>query len=175
MVRKGENMKNTRFALILFVVIMLMVSACGGGQSATATSASTSTPRPTLVATVDLLMGVTLEVGKNAALGSFLVDDKGMTFYLYTKDTTNTPTCYDACTDTWHPVLSSRKPVGGIGITYSKLGITSRTDGTSQVTYNGWPLYYYANDKAAGDVTGQGVDSAWYVISPDGDQITTAP
>jgi|WetSurMetagenome_2_1015567.scaffolds.fasta_scaffold762720_1 predicted lipoprotein with Yx(FWY)xxD motif len=168
-------MKNTRFALILLVVIMLMVSACGGGgQSAPETSATT-TPRPTLVATVELLIGVTVDIGKNSTLGSYLMNEKGMTFYLYTKDTPNTPACYDECTATWRPVLTGRKPVGGIGIDYSKLGLATRTDGTTQATYNGWPLYFYSGDTAKGDVKGQGVDNSWYVISPDGEQITTAP
>jgi predicted lipoprotein with Yx(FWY)xxD motif len=53
----------------------------------------------------------------------------------------------------------------------SKFGTTKRTDGTTQVTYNGWPLYYFAKDKAPGDVTGQGVGSVWYVVSAAGDKV----
>jgi predicted lipoprotein with Yx(FWY)xxD motif len=55
----------------------------------------------------------------------------------------------------------------------SKLGTATRKDGSSQVTYNGWPLYYYAKDKAPGDVTGQDVGSVWYVVSAAGDKVTT--
>ena len=49
--------------------------------------------------------------------------------------------------------------------------MTERTDGTSQVTYNGWPLYYYAKDMAAGDTTGQEAGEKWYLISPGGEEI----
>jgi len=50
------------------------------------------------------------------------------------------------------------------------LGTITRADGTVQVTYNGWPLYYYASDKASGDVMGEGVGNVWYVITPEGMQ-----
>ena len=55
----------------------------------------------------------------------------------------------------------------------SLLGTTERTDGTVQVTYNGWPLYYYEKGKAPGDVTGQDVGGVWYVVSAEGNQIAT--
>jgi predicted lipoprotein with Yx(FWY)xxD motif len=53
----------------------------------------------------------------------------------------------------------------------SKFGTITRTDGTTQVTYNGWPLYYFDKDKQAGDITGEGVGSVWYLISPTGDKV----
>jgi predicted lipoprotein with Yx(FWY)xxD motif len=68
--------------------------------------------------------------------------------------------------------LTTGDPVAGDGIDASKLGTTTRTDGTVQVTYNGWPLYYYVKDAQAGDVVGQGVGSVWYVISPAGEMVT---
>ena len=110
-----------------------------------------------------------VNVGKDAKLGSILVDDKGMTLYLFTKDTPNTSTCYDKCATAWPPLLTTGNAVGGSGLDASKFGTTTRTDGTTQVTYNGWPLYYFAKDLKAGDVTGQGVGTVWFVISPTGD------
>jgi predicted lipoprotein with Yx(FWY)xxD motif len=53
----------------------------------------------------------------------------------------------------------------------SKFSTITRTDGTTQVTYNGWPLYYYAKDQQAGDTTGEGVGSVWYLVSPTGDKV----
>jgi predicted lipoprotein with Yx(FWY)xxD motif len=120
-------------------------------------------------------MGTTVSVGKTDTLGSFLVDDKGMTLYLFTKDAPNTSNCYDKCATAWPPLYTMGNPVAGDGVDASKLGTTTRTDGKVQVTYNGWPLYYYAKDKTAGDVTGQTVGGVWYVVSATGDQITTAP
>ncbi len=116
-----------------------------------------------------------VNMGKTATLGSFLVDGKGMTLYLFTKDTPNTSNCYDKCAAAWPPLLTSGTPVGGNGVDASKFGTTMRKDGTTQVTYNGWPLYYFAKDKAPGDVNGQNVGSVWFVVSPAGDKITTAP
>jgi predicted lipoprotein with Yx(FWY)xxD motif len=114
-----------------------------------------------------------INLGKNDKLGSFLVDDKGMTLYLFTKDTPNTTTCYDKCAAAWPPLLTTGAPAGGTGVDASKFGTTKRTDGTVQVTYNGWPLYYFAKDKAPGDVTGQDVGSVWYVVSAAGDKVMT--
>jgi predicted lipoprotein with Yx(FWY)xxD motif/plastocyanin len=112
-----------------------------------------------------------IDVAQNSDFGSFLVDAKGMTLYLYTKDTPNTSTCYDKCAAAWPPLLTSGSATAGTGADTSKLGTTARTDGTTQVTYNGWPLYYFVKDKAAGDVTGQNVGSVWFVVSPAGDKI----
>ena len=114
-------------------------------------------------------------VGKNESLGSFLVDDMGMTLYLYTKDKPNTSSCYGPCITNWPPLLTTSNGVAGDGVDSSKFGTTLRTDGATQITYNSWPLYYYFKDKAPGDVVGQTVGGVWYVLSAAGDQITTAP
>jgi predicted lipoprotein with Yx(FWY)xxD motif len=117
--------------------------------------------------------GTTVSLGENETLGSFLVDDKGMTLYLFTKDTPNTTVCYEKCATAWPPLLTTGDPVAGEGLDAALLGTTNRTDGTVQITYNGWPLYYYEKDKAPGDVTGQGVGGVWYVVSAAGEQVTT--
>jgi predicted lipoprotein with Yx(FWY)xxD motif len=115
----------------------------------------------------------TVSLEQNDELGSFLVDDKGMTLYLFTKDTPNTTVCYEKCAVAWPPLLTNGDAVAGEGVDASLLGTTNRTDGTVQVTYNGWPLYYYEKDKAPGDVTGQDVGGVWYVVSAEGEQVTT--
>ena len=73
------------------------------------------------------------------------------------------------------PLLTVGAPTAGDGVDASKFGSTARKDGSTQVTYNGMPLYYYDKDKAAGDVTGQGVGKVWYVVAPDGTTVQTAP
>jgi len=113
----------------------------------------------------------TVNVGKSDSLGSFLVDAKGMTLYLFLKDTPNTSNCYDACAQNWPPLLITGSPVAGDGLDGAKLGTTVRKDGTMQGTYNSWPLYYFAKDKQAGDTSGQDVKQVWYVISPAGDKV----
>jgi len=119
--------------------------------------------------------GTNVQLGKNDSLGSFLVDDKGMTLYLFTKDSPNTTVCYDKCATAWPPLLTTGAPVAADGVDASKLGTITRTDGAVQVTYNGWPLYYYEKDKAPGDVVGQDVGSVWYVVSAAGEKVASAP
>ncbi len=158
-----------------FVLVALFVSACG---SATPAVPGTTVPNvPITGASTDTVadgMGsggpAVVNVGSEASLGSFLVDSKGMTLYLFTKDTPNTSNCYDGCAAAWPPLLTLGAPTSGAGVDASLLGTTTRTDGSVQVTYNGWPLYYFANDKAAGDVNGEGVQGVWFVVTPDGMQ-----
>lgn len=106
-------------------------------------------------------------------LGEFLVDAEGMTLYLFTNDTENTSNCYDDCATAWPPLLTEGEPMAEDGIDTSLLGTTERTDGTMQVTYGGWPLYYWVKDEAPGDTTGQDVGEVWYVVSPTGEAVHT--
>ena len=109
-----------------------------------------------------------LAVAQNATLGKILVDDKGRTLYAFAKDTKDTSTCYDKCEAAWWPLLQTDKPTLGDGVDASMVGTTQRKDGSTQVTYNGMPLYYFFKDQAAGDTNGQGVANVWYVVAPDG-------
>jgi predicted lipoprotein with Yx(FWY)xxD motif len=109
--------------------------------------------------------GATLSVGS----GSFLVDAKGMTLYLYTRDSAGTSVCSGGCANNWPPLTVTGQPSAGAGINASLLGTTTRADGSTQVTYNGHPLYYYKSDTSAGDENGQGVGGAWYIVSANGD------
>jgi predicted lipoprotein with Yx(FWY)xxD motif len=151
--------------------VWYVVNAAGDKvETAEATEAPAMTETP---ASSSSSSGATVSLGQNGTLGSFLVDDKGMTLYLFTKDTPNTSVCYDKCATAWPPLLTTGAPVAGEGLDASKLGTATRTDGSIQVTYNGWPLYYYQKDKAAGDVTGQDVGGVWYVVNAAGEQVST--
>jgi len=169
-------MKTTHLMLSMLVGLVLLVTACS--PQATATSAPPPTEAPAEAPTEPAALPVTGEamvnLGQNDELGSFLVDDKGMTLYLFTKDTPNTTVCYEKCATAWPPLLTTGNAVAGEGVDASLLGTTARTDGTTQVTYNGWPLYYYEKDKAPGDVTGQNVGDVWFVVSAAGEMINTA-
>jgi predicted lipoprotein with Yx(FWY)xxD motif len=146
-------MKNKMGYSTLFV-FALILSACA---SATPTPSASLPSGPAKV-----------DVSQNATLGSFLVASNGMTLYLYTTDTPNTSNCYGPCAVAWPPLLTNGAPIAGTGVTASLLGTTTRTDGTSQVTYNGWPLYYFQTDKEPGDTTGENVQNVWFVITPAG-------
>ena len=114
----------------------------------------------------------------NAKLGQMLVDDKGMAVYLFVADSGTSSSCYTTCATIWPPVLTTGAPQAGAGAQASLLGTTTRTDGKVEVTYAGHPLYYFVQDKAAGDATGQGINGfggLWWVLSPSGTAITTKP
>lgn len=108
-----------------------------------------------------------VRLGRSDELGDFLVGANGMTLYLFTPDEENKSNCYDQCAANWPPLLvrEGEVPVPGAGVT-GELGVTERDDGTFQVTYNGMPLYFWVNDEAPGDTTGQGVNDVWFVIEP---------
>jgi predicted lipoprotein with Yx(FWY)xxD motif len=146
-------MKN-RILFSSLIFVALIMSAC-----------TSATPTPSVVQPKG---PATVNVSQNATLGSFLVDSKGMTLYLYTTDTPNTSNCYGPCAIAWPPLLTNGAPLAGTGVTASLLGTTTRTDGTTQVTYNGWPLYYFQTDKVAGETTGENVQGVWFVITPAG-------
>jgi LPXTG-motif cell wall-anchored protein len=107
----------------------------------------------------------TVLIRQDAKLGSYLTDSKGMTLYLFKKDTPNTTVCYDACAKAWPPFSASGTLSLPSGVSGS-LGTITRKDGTTQITYNDTPLYYYAPDKGPGDVKGQGVGNVWFVMAP---------
>jgi predicted lipoprotein with Yx(FWY)xxD motif len=124
-----------------------------------AAAANTTTTAATAAATVQLA---------DTSLGKVLVDQAGMTLYLFTKDTPGQQsTCVDKCLAAW-PALTSTTPSAGPGLDASKLSTITRPDGKPQVAYAGWPLYYYAEDAKPGDVAGQGVNKVWFVLDASG-------
>jgi predicted lipoprotein with Yx(FWY)xxD motif len=79
------------------------------------------------------------------SFGPILVDGDGRSIYLFTSDTQNgdSSACTEECATQWEPLLAQGEPTAGAGALQKLLGTITREDGTSQVTYNGWPLYYY--------------------------------
>jgi predicted lipoprotein with Yx(FWY)xxD motif len=158
------------------IASVAVLAACGGSSSSTAasspsTAAASASPSP--AATGQMIAAAT-----NAKLGQVLVNDKGMTLYLFVADTGTASTCYTTCATIWPPVLTTGAPQPRTGAQASLLGTATRTDGKVEVTYAGHPLYYFVQDKAAGDITGQGINGfggLWWVLSPAGAAITTKP
>jgi predicted lipoprotein with Yx(FWY)xxD motif len=115
----------------------------------------------------------TVSVADVGTFGQALVDGQGRSLYLFTNDTQDSgaSSCTGNCLVNWPPLLTDGDPVAGEGVDASMLGTITLADGTTQVTYNGWPLYYYKDDAAAGDANGQGVGDVWYLVSPSGEMI----
>jgi len=107
------------------------------------------------------------------SLGVVLVGANGMTLYMYDPDAGGTPTCYDACAKAWPPLVTAGAPTAAGQAEANLLTTAPRTDGTIQVVYNKWPLYYWQKDTKPGDVTGQAVGGKWWVLGPDGTPIKT--
>ncbi len=117
---------------------------------------------------------VQLALQTDPALGDHLVDGDGRTLYLFTPDEQGASTCVDACAENWPPVLAGGEVPVADGLDAALVGSVERADGSSQVTYGGWPLYTFVRDAAAGDTNGQGVNDVWYVVGADGNAATPA-
>jgi predicted lipoprotein with Yx(FWY)xxD motif len=115
----------------------------------------------------------TVMVTEDDELGEILTDGAGFTLYLFTNDTQNAgaSTCTGGCLENWPPFIVDGEATAGEGVDEALLGTITLDDGTTQATYNGWPLYYYVDDLAAGDTTGQGVGDVWYALTPEGEQV----
>src|SRR3990170_1374014 len=107
-----------------------------------------------------------------SSLGSILIDARGLTLYAFTQDSPGTSTCQAGCVEFWPPLLISGSPSAGDGIQASLLGTITRSDGGSQVTYAGRPLYTFAQDNAPGELNGQGSGGVWFVVTPEGDIVS---
>ena len=128
--------------------------------------ASVAASKPSAAATVKI---------RSTKLGKILVDAKGRTLYLFEKDKHGKSACSGACAANWPPLLTTGKPKAGTGARASKLGTTKRSDGKTQVTYGGHPVYRFILDKnKPGSTKGEGVDAfgaEWYVLGANGRKI----
>lgn len=133
--------------------------AYGGGGAMTTPSTTTT--------------AATVKTAKTP-LGTILVDSSGRTLYLFERDTTSKSTCDGACAAAWPPLTTSGSPKAAGQATSGMLGTTKRSDGTTEVTYAGHPLYLYAGDSAAGQTNGQGLNqfgAAWDTMHPNGTKV----
>lgn len=168
-----------RIAVLL--VALLLVAACGSTAEDTADGddAAGSADAPTQEAAdagdatepgdVADDGAVTLTVA-DSDLGDIVTDGDGVVLYVFDDDEDGTSTCAGDCAANWPPVPGD--VTAGDGIDEALLGTTEREDGSTQVTYDGSPLYYYAGDQEPGDTNGQGVGDVWWVVGPDGERIT---
>ncbi len=135
-----------------------LVGACAALPSLAATEpASTGSSSSSALLKVTKIHGV-----------SVLTNARGYTLYWFAPDTPTKSTCYGTCAAYWPPVTG--RPVAGQGVT-GKVRTIERTGGTTQVTYDGHPLYTYVGDSAPGQNTGNNVNlngGFWYEIAESG-------
>jgi predicted lipoprotein with Yx(FWY)xxD motif len=165
--RRSRGARARIVAVAGVAAVVLAVAACGGtsgsggGYGAPATGSSGSSGKGSVALA-------------SSTLGKILVDGKGRTLYLFEADKGSSSTCDGACASAWPPLTTTGKPTAGSGVSASKLGTTKRADGTTEVTYNGHPLYTYSGDTASGQTTGQGsraFGAEWYVLSAAGNTV----
>jgi len=173
----------TRIATLgLVAATALLLSACSSGAYDTTAPATpdpydTFTPSQTpasnpTTATAAPAAGATALMTADTSLGTIVVDGSGMTVYMYDSDTqgSGTSTCSGACLSAWPAVPGGDAAPTLTGVTGEVTTITG-TDGKPQLALNGWPLYYYVSDSAAGDTTGQGVGGVWWVLNAAGEPV----
>jgi predicted lipoprotein with Yx(FWY)xxD motif len=173
--------------MAVLAVAVLLAAGCGddddedGGDAAsqetTTTTATEEEPadeeESTTTSTVPPTEGTTLTVA-DSALGQIVTDADGVTLYVFTNDTGTESTCYDQCAANWPALEATDAPTASDDIT-GEVGTTERTDGTTQVTLAGHPLYYFTPDaNEPGSIKGQEVGGVWYVVGPDGTMIEGA-
>ncbi|QRR04280.1 hypothetical protein HWI92_19800 [Dyadobacter sandarakinus] len=99
---------------------------------------------------------------QSTTLGQVLADQNGRTLYFFSKDLTGASTCTGNCLQAW-PAFTVTDLNLADGLDSTVFSTITRPDGAKQVTYKGWPLYYYKDDVAAGDVKGENVGGVWFV------------
>ena len=170
---------------LLVAALAVSAIACGGSSKKTTSPTKTAayqtpiatqartTPKATAAKTpatsaTTPTEGATVIVTQNAQLGAILTDASGRTLYKFANDQPNVSNCAIACAQLWPPLtISGGTPTAGQGVT-GALGTIQRSDGTTQVTLDGTPLYRFSNDTAPGDTKGDGFAGLWSVAKPGG-------
>ncbi|WP_369248474.1 hypothetical protein [Streptomyces sp. R41] len=147
-------------------VVALTLAGCGsGGGSGNGAKTGTSTASETTLTTADV---------KN--VGTVVTDGKGYVLYRFDADSANPTkvTCYDACAKLW-PAATAQGGITTKGIDKNLVSTVKRTDGTTQLTLAGWPLYRYTKDDEPKEAYGQGVDGTWFAVTPTGAKASGTP
>lgn len=160
-------MRRVRRFLPWLIAAVVLLAACGDDTAAPDDEPASGEPT--------VAEDVTLAVAESP-LGAHLVDGEGRTLYLFDDDEPGVSTCTGECLASWPPAVVDDQLVLGDGVEPDLVGTIDRDDdGSTQVTYDGQPLYRWAGDREPGDVEGQGVNDVWWVVAPDGAAITESP
>lgn len=135
--------------ITLFVLVAVLIIGC---------SDNSSTPDPS--------SEFDIQISATSSHGDILADSEGNALYAFALDIKGESLCEEDCIANW-PVFHAENPQLGAGLDSQSFGTISRSDGSSQTTYAGWPLYYYTADGQPGEINGDGVENAWYVAKPN--------
>jgi predicted lipoprotein with Yx(FWY)xxD motif len=164
------KLKQLKFALVAFVAIIFFqgCSSDSGSDNGTTT--------PPVVKNDGIMLST------SATLGSYLTDKTGRSLYFFATDANGQTSCTGGCEAFWPAFFVDNLTADklGAGLTLSDFATITNTSGKKQLTYKGWPLYYYAplstgdgygsgvnKPEAAGQTSGEGIDGTWFVAKPD--------
>ena len=162
-------MRNPGWAAAVLAGVAVAVTACGpasystgspaGGAYGAPASSASATPAATSGARATSLKTETTRAG------TILASSRGLTLYYYSEDKRGSgkSVCTGSCAAVWPPLAAPVRAPAGVRLP-GPLGVITRPGGVAQVTINGYPLYYYAGDKAPGQTAGNGIEGAWHVI-----------
>ena len=138
-------------------------SASGAAESSAAPSLSAGNGEQLPVADTT----PALKIAEIAGLGKVLANENGMVLYTDKQDPADSSACIETCATTWRPfaVEPGATVPAATGIS-GKVATIVRPDGTSQLTYDGSPLYFYHYDPKPGTAKGVGVSPDWSVATP---------
>jgi len=143
-----------------------LVEALSARTSGGATLLAELQRRSVIDAGASLPQGGRLLLAHDDKLGAYLTDGDGKSLYFFTKDAENPNACQGNCLTNW-PVFYADELHVPAALRADDFGVHVRTDGAKQLTYKGWPLYYFAKDAAAGDVNGDGANGVWFAAKAD--------
>jgi predicted lipoprotein with Yx(FWY)xxD motif len=177
----------------LALVAAMLIAGCGGGSSSSSSSESEPAAAETGAAKEEKAPATEeaaakpaaeaepepegeatpISLGEAAGVGQILVDEEGMTLYYFQKDQKGSgkSKCEGACAEAWPPLLTKGEPEAMKGVKAAMLGTIQRKDGTTQVTYAGWPLYTFVEDKKPGEDNGtdsKAFGASWYPLHSNG-------
>lgn len=165
------KLKQLKFAAALVITTFFLSCSSDGGDSGD--NGGNNNPPAVEKKAVSL--------ATNATLGSYLVDKDGRTLYFFSTDANGQSSCTGGCEALW-PVFNVDNLTAdklGAGLTLSDFGSITTPSSKKQLTYKGWPLYYYApssddgygsamnKPEEAGKTGGEGFGGVWFVAKPD--------
>lgn len=159
-------MPRTVHLVVLTAAAAGVLTACGSTTATTKTAPATSTGGQTHANVLST---------RSTPLGSVIVGSTGHTVYTYGEDHRGIKhsACTGACASQWPAVTTTSTHPQVTGVS-GKVATIPANGGGRQVTVNGWPVYYFAGDSAAGQTNGQNYDHTWWAVSARGSKITGA-
>jgi predicted lipoprotein with Yx(FWY)xxD motif len=178
-------MRKSPLLILALALVAAVVAGCGGDDDSDDGNTAAESP-PASAAKEDKAKeakkgggstaakptGVTVQLG-DSQFGEILFGAGNQAIYLFDKESSDRSECYGACAEAWPPVLTEGTPQAGAGVKPALLGTTARSDGGTQVTYDGHPLYYYVDDPP-GRVLCHNVEEfggLWLVLDSAGDAL----